>query len=205
MGAKIKKMFSRITIITLFAIMAPNALAQSPQMMRGMMGNEDIEQMHGQGFGYGYGQMGMGCGGWGRMMGPGYGYGMGNMGSGYGMGMGYMGGMMGSMMGMGPLSMMSGYGIYQLGLTAEQRTKLRDIRRDLRDKNWKIMGSMMDEFQKLQDLYAEEKLNPTAINSTYKKIFDYRLQMIDQNVAAMNKFRDLLTKEQQDKLKTYNY
>ena len=40
MGAKIKKMFSRITIITLFAIMAPNALAQSPQMMRGMMGTE---------------------------------------------------------------------------------------------------------------------------------------------------------------------
>lgn len=133
--------------------------------------------------------------------GPGYGMGpgmMGGYGSGYGMGPGMMGGY-GYGMGHG---MMGYWGEYRdLNLSADQRSKILKLRKEMRTKQWALMGQMMDAQDKLQDLYDDDKQDAAAINKQYKVIEDMRRQMVDNAVDVHNQIIAILTKEQREKFR----
>jgi Spy/CpxP family protein refolding chaperone len=142
-------------------------------------------------------------GGWG----PGYGMGpgmMGGYGMGYGMGPGMMGGY-GMGYGMGP-GMMGGYGMgpgWGYGglpdLSADQRAKLGKIRDETRRKHWELMGKLMDEQARLQDLYDAPKQDSAAINESYRKISELQRRMYESSADAHKRMEAVLTKEQQEK------
>jgi Spy/CpxP family protein refolding chaperone len=143
--------------------------------------------MMGGGWGMGYG-MGPGMGGYG--MGPGmggYGMGPGMMGGGYGMGHGMMGGGWG----MGPQGLSD--------LTAEQRTQIAKIRDETRKKHWELMGKVMDEQARLQDLYDAPKRDSDAISNAHKKISELQRRMYEDAADAHKRMESVLTKEQQEK------
>jgi len=128
-------------------------------------------------------------------MGPGM---MGGYGSGYGMGPGMMGGY-----GMG--HGMMGFGNFRrLDLSAEQRSKITPIRKEMRIKQWALMGEMMDAQDKLQELYDADMQDSAAINKQYKVIEDLRRQMVDNSVDAHNRINSILTKEQREKFRDWD-
>ena len=133
------------------------------------------------------------------MMG-GYGMGPGMMG-GHGMGPGMMGGH-----GMGP-GMMGGHGImggglmYGLELDSKQRKEILRIRSELRKHNWDLQGQILDQEDKLFELYADEMPDPKQVGSVYGKIFDLRRQMIEAAIEAQNRQRAILTDEQRQQLR----
>ena len=129
--------------------------------------------------------------------GPGYGMGPGMMG-GYGPG-GMMGGH-GPGYGVGPGMM--GWGNYrELNLSDDQRSRIAQIRKEMRDKQWPLMGQMMDARDKLQELFDEEKLDTAAIDKQYKAVEDLRRQMLDNAVDAHNRINNIFTKEQREKFR----
>ena len=154
----------------------------------------------GGGYGMGPGMMGgyggsMGPG----MMGGGYGMGPGMMGGGgYGMGPGMMGGC-----GMGPGMMMGPYWGTGLDLTAEQQAKINKIQDETRKAHWALMGEMMNQQARLRDLNLAPKRDNAAIDAAYKEFGKLQQQMYDSSVAAQKRMEAVLTKEQQEKLRTY--
>jgi Spy/CpxP family protein refolding chaperone len=96
-------------------------------------------------------------------------------------------------MGMGPLHM--------LDLSDEQRAELRKIQDNLRKRHWTTMGKIMDEQSELRELFDSETPGAKVIGAVYGKIFDYRQQMIEEKIEAMNRMRAVLTKEQWEQLK----
>lgn len=129
--------------------------------------------------------------------GPGYGMGWGMMG-GYGPGYGMGPGMMGGYGGHG----MMGFGSYRdLKLSDDQQAKIQQIRKEMRSKQWALMGQMMDAQDKLQDLYDEDKQDAAAINKQYKLIEELRHRMVDNSVDAHNRINAILTKEQREKFR----
>ena len=132
--------------------------------------------------------------GWQNGMGPGM---MEGYGPGYGMGPGMMGGY-GPGYGMG--HDMMGWGNFrELNLSEDQKTKITQIRHEMRTKQWAVMGEMMDAQDKLQELYDADKQDLAAINKQYKVIESLRLQMVDNSVDAHNRINSILTKEQREK------
>ena len=154
--------------------------------------------MGGGGYGMGPGMMG-GYGGYG--MGPGM---MG--GGGYGMGPGMMGGggygMMGGY-GMGPGMMMGPYWGSGLDLSAEQQARINKIQDETRKAHWALMGEMMNQQARLRDLNLAPKRDEAAIDHAYKEFGKLQQQMYDSSVAAQKRMEAVLTKEQQEKLRTY--
>ena len=137
----------------------------------------------------------------------GYGMGPGMMGGGgYGMGPGMMGGggygMMGGY-GMGPGMMMGPYWGSGLDLTPEQQAKVNKIQDETRKAHWALMGEMMNQQARLRDLYQAPKRDDTAIDHANKEIGRLQQQMYDSSVAAHKRMDAILTKEQQEKLRTY--
>jgi Spy/CpxP family protein refolding chaperone len=108
--------------------------------------------------------------------------------SGYGMGPG--------MMGYGPLG--------NLDLSDEQRTKINKIFDTERKQHWTIMGQMMEEQNKLRDLYAAEEPDPKKVGAEYGAIAKLRQQMIETHVQADNEMKEALTKEQREQLRQWN-
>jgi Spy/CpxP family protein refolding chaperone len=133
---------------------------------------------------------------WQGNMGPGM---MGGYGSGYGMGPGMMGGY-GPGYGMGP-GMMGWRNYRELNLSADQKSKITQIRQEMRTKQWALMGEMMDAQDSLQDLYDVDKQDAAAINKQYKEIEDLRRRMVDNSVDAHNRINSILTKEQRERLR----
>jgi len=133
---------------------------------------------------------------WQGSMGPGM---MGGYGPGYGMGPGMMGGY-GPGYGMGP-GMMGWRNYRELNLSADQKSKITQIRQEMRTKQWALMGEMMDAQDNLQDLYDVDKQDAAAINKQYKEIEDLRRQMVDNSVDAHNRINSILTKEQRERLR----
>lgn len=131
--------------------------------------------------------------------GPGYGMGSGMMGGqGYGMGPGMMGGY-----GMG--QGMMGYGDYrELNLSSEQKSRITQLRKSMRTKQWALMAEMMDAQDRLQELYDADKQDAAAINRQYKVQEDMRRQMVENMVEANNQISAMLTKEQREKLREQN-
>ena len=153
----------------------------------------------------GYGGYGMGPG----MMGGygGYGMGPGMMGGGgYGMGPGMMGGggygMMGGY-GMGPGMMMGPYWGSGLNLSAEQQARINKIQDETRKAHWALMGEMMNQQARLRDLNLAPKRDNAAIDAAYKEFGTLQQKMYDSAVAAQKRMEAVLTKEQQEKLRTY--
>ena len=145
----------------------------------------------------GYGGYGMGPG----MMGGGYGYGPGMMGGygGYGMGPGMMGGGYGY----GP-GMMMGYGALNgLDLSNEQRAKIDKIFDAERKQHWGIMGQMLEEQNKLRDLYNADQPDPKKVGAAYGQIAKLRQQMLETHVLASNQMQQVLTKEQREQLQQW--
>jgi len=143
-----------------------------------------------------------GCYGWGPgMMGGygGYGMGPGMMGGygGYGMGPGMMGGY-----GMGP-GMMGPYWGSGLDLSAEQQAKVNKIQDETRKAHWALMGEMMNQQARLRDLNQAPKRDDAAIDAAYKEFGKLQQKMYDSSVAAQKRMEAVLTKEQQEKLRTY--
>ncbi len=138
------------------------------------------------------------------MMGPGMmGGGGAGMMSGGMMDMMMGGGMMGGGgMGMGP-GMMGGGMMGMLNLTDEQRTKINKIFDDSRKKNRDLYGKIEDESVKLRDLYDTDTPDAKKIGAVYDKIFDLKRQAIVAGIEAQNKARGVLTKEQQEQLKSF--
>ena len=144
----------------------------------------------GRGMMGGYG-MGMDSG----MMG---GYGMGpDMMDGYGMGPGMMGGY-----GMGH-GMRGAYWGSGLDLTDEQQAKVNAIQDETRKAHWAMMGEMMNQRARLRDLNMAPKRDEAAIDAAYKEFGKLHQKMYESSVEAHKRMEAVLTKEQQEKLRTY--
>lgn len=168
------QIFSIVMAASLFGVVSNIAVAEPPSdqqnnMGPGMMGG------YGPGYGMGPGMMG------------GYGQGYGGMMGGYGPGYG-----------MGP-GMMGWENYRDLNLSADQKSKISQVRKEMRAKQWPLMGEMMDARDKLQDLYDADKQDAVAINKQYKVVDDLRRQMVDNMVDAHNRINSILTKEQREK------
>ncbi len=91
--------------------------------------------------------------------------------------------------------------IDRLELSDEQRSKIRKLESDLRRKNWDTLGKIMDEKDKLHDLYAADKRDPKAIGAVYGTIFGYQRQIIEATVDTLNRAEAMLTDAQRQQLK----
>ncbi len=190
---------------SMLAMLVSTSLAVGvPAMAQmGTMSDEQMQQMmqqRGYGPGGGMGMMGPGMG----MMGGGMmdmmmsGGGMGMMGMGPGMmGGGLMDGMGMGMMGFGP--------IWLLDLTDEQRQRITKIQDDVRKKHWEVMGKIMEEHNKLRDLYQADELDAKKIGAVYDGIAKLRRQMVETHVQAINQARAALTKKQREQLKQWRH
>ena len=94
---------------------------------------------------------------------------------------------------LGPLRM--------LDLNVDQRNRVNKIELDLRKQLWTLKGNTLDAQAQLYDLYAADRPDPKKIGAVYGKLFDVRRQMIEAKLDAMNRARDVLNKEQLEKLK----
>jgi len=144
-------------------------------------------------YAYGPGMMG-GCGMGPGMMGGG-GMGPGMMG-GCGMGPGMKGGY-----GMGP-GMMGDYWGIGLDLTDDQQAKVNKIHDETRKSNWTLMGEMMNQQARLRDLNLAPKRDSAAIDAANKEIGQLQQKMYNASVEAHKRMEAVLTKEQQEKLRT---
>jgi len=169
--------FSRIAAYSLAAALAGTAPALQA---------EEVKRPCPDGYGMGPGMMG------------GYGMGPGMMG-GYGMGPGMMGGGQG----MGPGMMMGPYWGSGLDLTSEQQTRVNKIQDDTRKSHWNLMSEMHNQQARLRDLNLAPKRDDAEIDSAYKEIGKLQQKMYDSSVEAQKRMEAVLTKEQQEKLRTY--
>ena len=149
-------------------------------------------------YGSGPGMMGGGYGPGSGMMGGGQGMGPGMMGGGYGMGPGMMGGGYG----MGP-GMMGAFWGSGLNLSTEQQTSINKIQDETRKAHWALMGEMMNQQAHLRDLYQAPKRDDAAIDTAYKAFGKLHQSMYESSVEAQKRMEAVLTKEQQEKLRTY--
>ena len=122
---------------------------------------------------------------------------MGGYGGGYGMGPGMMGGY-----GMGP-GMMGPYWGSGLDLSVEQQAKVNKIQDETRKAHWALMGEMMNQQARLRDLNQAPKRDDAAIDAAYKEFGKLQQKMYDSSVEAQKRMEAVLTKEQQEKLRTY--
>ena len=106
--------------------------------------------------------------------------------------------------GMGPGAMHGygrGFGPYRsLNLTDEQRSKIGAIQRDLRSKQWELMGKMQDEYARRADAPDDE-----AANKADDQIAALQQQMLANANAARKQTDTVLTKEQRQQLRRDGY
>ena len=151
------------------------------------------------GYGSDYGTMsgpGM-MGGYGMMHGPGM---MGGYGMMYSPGMMPGAGMMG---GYGPMhgpGMMRVNPAWMPSLTNDQRDEIGNLRQDLHKQRWENMGRIMEQRQKLLELYSVESPDAKKIGAVYGEIFNLLRQTIEASIDARNRTRAVLTEEQRAQL-----
>jgi len=167
----------RILVLVAAGATAGVAYAQGPGSMQG------------QGGGPGYGPP-MGPG----MMGA---YGGGGGGPGHDMGPG--------MMQRPGAGMMRGRGEHMaraLGLSEDQRTKVRQIMEDTRRKNWDALGQIQTERFKLREMVRGDKVDPSAAVEQKRKVDDLKRQVMKARLEARNQVLALLTPEQREKARS---
>lgn len=114
-------------------------------------------------------------------------------GPGYGPGPGY---------GMGP-GMMGGYGgLHGLDLSAEQRTKISEIQRELFGKHWELMGKLHQQGGPMDEAFASGKFDEKAARKAYDAMSEARKQMFEASLQAHKRIDTLLTPEQRDQLRS---
>lgn len=118
------------------------------------------------------------------------------MGKGYGhMGYGHMGSHRMGVMGMG-------HGlINQLDLSGEQRTTIRNIKKEMRTQKFDLEDKIAALRDELHILYNDEKPDAKKVGEIYKKIFNLKQKQIELSITIKNKIYDVLNKKQRDKLK----
>lgn len=116
------------------------------------------------------------------------GYGPGMMG-GYGMGPGMMGGY-----GMGPGALAG------LDLSAEQRSRIRDIQREVRQQHWTLMGQVHEQQFRLQELQESGTATREQIDQAYAAAAEAHKKMLDTARDARSRMQAVLTPEQREKL-----
>lgn len=200
-----KSMISKLVGMTFAAALAATAVTAWAEDVDDYAGGHGMGPGMMGGKGSGCGMMGGGQGGMG-MMGMGSGM-MGGYGPGDGMGsMGMMGGMMGSGMmgGYGGMGMMGMGALENLDLSSEQRTKIKKILDDERKQQWPVMGKVMDQQDKLRDLYEVDQPDPKMIGAVYGAIAKLRQQMLETHVQASNQVQQVLTPEQREQWRQWN-
>lgn len=121
---------------------------------------------------------------------------------GYGSGM--MGGYGPGMMGGYGAGMMGGYGAGGWGpnipdLTNEQRTKIADIQKDLRKKQWALMEKMHEDFAST-NFYRSGKFDEQAARKAYDASASLHKQMFDNFIDAQKRIDSVLTPQQHEQL-----
>ena len=87
-------------------------------------------------------------------------------------------------------------------LNDDQKAQLRKIAQDLRKKDWDLKGAMMEESDKLGELWATEPVNATAVGEAYGRLFDLQRQWIVSSIEARNQVDGVLTSEQREWLRS---
>lgn len=144
--------------------------------------------------------------------------GMGSMHDGMDAGMGMHGGKMGSGMGHGMMPPHGrGHGMMDshedhyarmtnlhmlnaLGLNSEQRKKVMDLRRDLRNNIWDLQRQTIEQREQLGMLYGADPLDIAAIKSAYEKLFQAKLKMIEFSLKYKQELFKVLTAEQRQRM-----
>jgi Spy/CpxP family protein refolding chaperone len=83
-----------------------------------------------------------------------------------------------------------------LKLTPDQRSKVNEIERDLKRKQWKLIGSIRELRWKQQDAFRAAELDVDAVRRTYEEISALRKEMFDLAVDGRKRVESILTKEQ---------
>ncbi|MCX7256757.1 MAG: Spy/CpxP family protein refolding chaperone [Polaromonas sp.] len=175
-------------------LLALSGCTQSYDMGSAMRGGDAESRADAGAGGYGMGMgMGMGPGGTGRgRMGDG-----GQRGDRDGHGMDRRGMGMGGMMG-------GGYGLQVSDLTAEQRTKITDIHKELRRKQWALMGQMHEQMLDARGWHSGRAMPPGgAVDAAAeRKAYDARAvlhkQMFENSLEARQRIDGLLSPKQRE-------
>lgn len=99
-----------------------------------------------------------------------------------------------SLFSLGPITM--------LDVNQEQRSKLNKIQNELRKQQWGLQGRILDEQAKLSDLHSADRPDSKKLGAVYGALFDIRRQMIEAKIDAMNRAKDVLNKDQLNRLKS---
>ena len=83
-----------------------------------------------------------------------------------------------------------------LNLTAEQKTKLNELRTKFREENAQVIGAMVTRRIELQSLWSNPKAEAKAITDKEKELRDLQNQMRDKSVQMKLEARNFLTPEQ---------
>ena len=83
-----------------------------------------------------------------------------------------------------------------LKLTADQRNKVTEIERDLKRKQWKLIGSIRELRWKQQDAFKAPEVNVEAVRRNYEEMSALRKQMFDVALDARKRIESVLTREQ---------
>lgn len=142
------------------------------------------------------GMMESGKGMRGEMMGSGMGHGMMmSRGMGHGMMMGGCGGDEDHYARMTSMHMLGA-----LGLKDDQRKKVMDLRRELRNNTWDLQRQVIDQREQLGMLYSADTLDIAAIKSAYEKLFQAKLKMIEFSLKYKQELFKVLSAEQRQRL-----
>jgi Spy/CpxP family protein refolding chaperone len=83
-----------------------------------------------------------------------------------------------------------------LKLTAEQRNKLTEIERDLKRKQWKLVGAIRELRWKQQDAFKAAEVDVEAVRRNYEETSALRKQMFDLALDGRKRVEGVLTREQ---------
>ncbi len=89
-----------------------------------------------------------------------------------------------------------------LGLSEDQRAKIRGIFEETRRKNWDAIGQIQSERFRLRELMRGDQVDPNAAVEQKRKIDDLKRQVMRARLEARNQVLALLTPEQREKAKT---
>lgn len=83
-----------------------------------------------------------------------------------------------------------------LNLDDEQRKKVTELRRELRNNIWDLRRQVIDQREQLGLLYSADTLDVAAIKDTYEKLFQIKLKLIEHTLNFKQKMDKVLNKEQ---------
>jgi Spy/CpxP family protein refolding chaperone len=122
-------------------------------------------------------------------MGPGM---MGGWGPGYGMGPGMMGG---GGWGRG------GWGLDALDLSAEQRAKIAEIRRDVSRRHWDLMRSVHEQDWHMGDAWRDGAFDEKEARKAFEAMNEAHRKMFEASIEARKRIDAVLTPQQREQLR----